>query len=182
MSAQPPKVLFVCTGNTCRSPYAAAVARQHGRRHKVQSRFRLVGAALKRRRRQVPVDPSASRGAHDPPARTGPRRRGTPRPVARDVQRQPLGRERHFLDSSGRTVKHTPLMHPFGRRRVAHTRSRDPVRGQIEPRERQSRCSLQTVDLPSSWSILPPVLGLNKRGREGCENTPLARAALEPRV
>jgi protein-tyrosine-phosphatase len=30
MSAQPPKVLFVCTGNTCRSPYAAAVARRHG--------------------------------------------------------------------------------------------------------------------------------------------------------
>ena len=25
-----PKVLFVCTGNTCRSPYAAAVARRHG--------------------------------------------------------------------------------------------------------------------------------------------------------
>jgi protein-tyrosine-phosphatase len=30
MSPQPQKVLFVCTGNTCRSPYAAAVARQHG--------------------------------------------------------------------------------------------------------------------------------------------------------
>jgi protein-tyrosine phosphatase len=30
MSLQPPKVLFVCSGNTCRSPYAAAVARRHG--------------------------------------------------------------------------------------------------------------------------------------------------------
>ena len=33
MSAQPPhrpRVLFVCTGNTCRSPFAAAVARRHG--------------------------------------------------------------------------------------------------------------------------------------------------------